>query len=515
MPNIGRPSRDCHLCRKRRVKCDLARPACQRCIKYGAECPGYRDQQELVFRNADPTAVKKRKKRTPPSSGVVESPNSASDTSISTPDLSPNGDFMFTSSTDVVLANGANCNAVAPLTRPVFQHWTSHSVPIVLHVYSNFDFIQAIYSSYSIDGPLIWAAHLFSRTYVTNLRYPTAITRDAHAETQRELGGYLCKTLNSVNKALSTPDGAFRDDVLATIWLLSNYELLIGSLNRTETLSPWHLHTRGLYSILKIRGTAPLYTAKGRMAFWPAYSMVQIQSLINNTECPPESQEWFDVIAQSLFPGESLGLRVSLFVTKVCSIQAKIFGYFRRRDFSGASREYNDIFAQMKAATNELEAWMESNPVDNHMLEIYVISLYQSAIVKGFNAVKLLINFLTHYPPCPIPLQQLMADRECCVEVAQASAQGIIDSVPRILGPLAAKGKDKSPKTVFDALRTLWPLICVSVIDICRSEQRLAAEEYLFYIGRELGVRQGLNTYSKKLALPQEARIPFGEHEEL
>ncbi|PNP38272.1 hypothetical protein TGAMA5MH_09845 [Trichoderma gamsii] len=227
MPNTGRPSRDCHLCRKRRVKCDLARPACHRCIKYGAECPGYRDQQELVFRNADPTAVKKRKKRTPQTPGVDESPSSASDTGFSTPALSPNGDFMFTPSTDVVLVNGVNCNAVAPLTRPVFQHWTSHSVPIVLNVYSNFDFIQDIYNSYNIDGPLIWAAHLFSRTYVTNLRYPTAISRDAHAETERELGGYLGKALNSVNKALSTPDGAFRDDVLATIWLLSNYEVRI------------------------------------------------------------------------------------------------------------------------------------------------------------------------------------------------------------------------------------------------------------------------------------------------
>lgn len=202
-------------------------------------------------------------------------------------------------------------------------------------------------------------------------------------------------------------------------------------------------------------------------------------------------------------------------MTKVCSVQARIFSFFRRRDFSGATREYNDLFAQMKAAFHEVEDWMESNPVGNHMLEIYVISLYQSAIVKGYNAVKLLINYLTHYPPCSIPLQQLMADRKYCIEVAQAAAQGIIESVPRILGPLATKGKDKSPKTVFDALRIIWPLICVYVIDICRAEQRLVAEEYLFYIGRELGIRQGLNTYNTKLTLPREARVPFGEHEEL
>lgn len=261
--------------------------------------------------------------------------------------------------------------------------------------------------------------------------------------------------------------------------------------------------------VVGISGTP---NANGCASFADLVCVQQIQSLINNTECPPESREWFDVIAQSLFPGEAFGLHVSLFMTKVCSVQARVFSFFRRRDFSGASREYSDLFAQIKAATHEVEDWMESNAMDNHMLEIYVISLYQSAIVKGYNAVKLLINFLTHYPPCSIPLQQLMADREYCVEIAQISAQGIIESVPRILGPLAAKGKDRSPKTVFDAIRIIWPLICVYVIDVCRSEQRLAAKEYLFYIGRELGIRQGLNTYSGKLTLPQEARVPFGDH---
>ncbi|TLD16504.1 uncharacterized protein PgNI_01272 [Pyricularia grisea] len=34
-------SGNCHTCRMRRVKCDRARPACERCIKAGFECKGY------------------------------------------------------------------------------------------------------------------------------------------------------------------------------------------------------------------------------------------------------------------------------------------------------------------------------------------------------------------------------------------------------------------------------------------------------------------------------------------
>lgn len=136
---------------------------------------------------------------------------------------------------------GPNCDVPVPLTRPVFEHWTAHSVPIILNVYTNLDFIRNIYRDCrDVDGPLIWAAHLFSRTYVTNLLYPTAMYKDAHAETQRELGAYLGKTLSSVSAALKTPEGAQRDDVLATVWLLTNYEVKKETQNSPRPLVTTH-----------------------------------------------------------------------------------------------------------------------------------------------------------------------------------------------------------------------------------------------------------------------------------
>lgn len=105
------------------------------------------------------------------------------------------------------------------------EHWTTHSVPILLNVYSTLDFLNNTYRTNPRDGPLVWAAHLFSRTYVTNIRYPTSIHKDSEAETQRELGTYLGRTLSSVGAALKSSQGAFRDDVLATVWILSNYEV--------------------------------------------------------------------------------------------------------------------------------------------------------------------------------------------------------------------------------------------------------------------------------------------------
>lgn len=113
------------------------------------------------------------------------------------------------------------------LPQSLSEHWTAHSVPILLNVYSTLEFLHSTYRQNAYDGPLVWAAHLFSRTYVTNLRHPTAIDKRSVTNTETELGIYLGKTLSSVNMALKSPDGFMRDDVLATVWILANYEVIV------------------------------------------------------------------------------------------------------------------------------------------------------------------------------------------------------------------------------------------------------------------------------------------------
>ena len=114
--------------------------------------------------------------------------------------------------------------------RPLVEHWTSHSVPILLNVYQTIDFLHNTFQIQCHDGPLLWAAHLFTRTYVTNLRYPTAISHQSSNEVRDELAMYMNKTLNAVSQILATPQGALRDDVLATVWILASYEVCGASI---------------------------------------------------------------------------------------------------------------------------------------------------------------------------------------------------------------------------------------------------------------------------------------------
>ncbi|KAH8686185.1 hypothetical protein BGZ61DRAFT_392772 [Ilyonectria robusta] len=51
MVNRGRPSKDCLPCRKRKLRCDLKLESCGQCQRAKIVCHGYRNLQDLVFRD--------------------------------------------------------------------------------------------------------------------------------------------------------------------------------------------------------------------------------------------------------------------------------------------------------------------------------------------------------------------------------------------------------------------------------------------------------------------------------
>ncbi|KAF4955865.1 hypothetical protein FGADI_4260 [Fusarium gaditjirri] len=529
MPNTGKPSKDCHLCRSRRVKCDLGRPSCQRCIKYGTECPGYRDEQELVFRNANPTTIKKRKKRTQQNApaqtrgesvisfgSTYSSSSSSSNGDAATPSVTEevDGEFSPVSPTIVDLVEFTRTGRALILPQSLNEHWTAHSIPILLNVYYTLDFLHDTYKKSGPQGPLLWATHLFARTYITNLRYPTAIDNGSVEQTDKELGTYLGKTLSSVGEALKTPEGAMRDDVLATVWILTNYELLMGSINRVSPLNPWHLHTNGLYSILRQRGTASLRRPGSRMGFWPAYNMVQVRCLLTSLECPPESQEWFDAIRQTLHPGEGLAVEVGDYICKMAHVQKRMLDIIRARDFDTAALQYHDLVGIVFKAEDHFATFDAGYDYIDEVFNPYLRNMLNSARVKGYHVILTYANFLTHHPTAPIPLQELKTLRLHCVYQVRDSAKLVMEAVNRYLDPASFRN-NPSPRTVFDALKLIWPLTAVYLVPSTLNEQSEAAGESLQFIGRELGVRQGLKVYKGESTLPPEAEAPSQQAEDV
>ncbi|KAL6406285.1 hypothetical protein AUP68_10456 [Ilyonectria robusta] len=59
MVNKGRPSKDCLPCRKRKLRCDLKLESCGQCQRAKIVCHGYRNLQDLVFRDETDAAKNK------------------------------------------------------------------------------------------------------------------------------------------------------------------------------------------------------------------------------------------------------------------------------------------------------------------------------------------------------------------------------------------------------------------------------------------------------------------------
>ncbi|KAM0379595.1 hypothetical protein ACHAPK_000171 [Fusarium culmorum] len=337
------------------------------------------------------------------------------------------------------------------------EHWTSHSIPILLNVYYTLDFLHDTYKKSSPQGPLLWATHLFARTYITNLRYPTAIDNSSVEKTDKELGAYLGRTLSSVSAALKTPDGAMRDDVLATVWILTNYE--------------------------------------------------QVRCLLTSLECPPESREWFAAIKETLHPGEGLAVEIGEYICKMAHVQKRMLDILRARDFDAAAAEYYDLVGIIFNAEDHFTAFDASYHYIDEVFNPYLRNMLNSARVKGYHVILTFANFLSHHSAVPVPPDELKVLRSHCVWRVRDGAKDVMKATQRHLDPASFRN-NPSPRTVFDALKLIWPLTAVYLVPSTLPEQSEAAGVALQFIGSELGVRQGLKVNRGESKLPPEAEVP-------
>lgn len=117
MVYCGKPSKGCGQCRTRKIRCDQAQPACSQCVRAKRECPGYRDQLSLMFRDESKSVVRKakaeagssassassarsRQKRTPTRSSRIASPDgsgtgSQTPSELTLPLVDPAYNFIF------------------------------------------------------------------------------------------------------------------------------------------------------------------------------------------------------------------------------------------------------------------------------------------------------------------------------------------------------------------------------------------------------------------------------------
>ncbi|KAL8371420.1 hypothetical protein RB595_001292 [Gaeumannomyces hyphopodioides] len=276
MVYCGKPSKGCSNCRERKIKCDQREPACGQCEKRQAECPGYRNQVDLMFRDESSHVIKKAKakaRRRDADVGVGASPDqplsapaplTVSESGSVSPE--PNGSGSL-----CVLARPA-CSSRDPEAmlqlpaRPAVARGMGwHRPPSV-----TFDFIYDVWK----PRTLLDAAHelgeidsVMASMTAVGLAGLANMTRSGDVmDSARKSYG---TALRLINTALRLPDEAVKDTTMLSILILGLFEMIADRDARTVsgTVKAWHEHVNGAAALAKIRGVAQFRTRAGIKMF--------------------------------------------------------------------------------------------------------------------------------------------------------------------------------------------------------------------------------------------------------
>ncbi|GAM85589.1 hypothetical protein ANO11243_035960 [Dothideomycetidae sp. 11243] len=291
------PSDGCHLCRKRRIKCDGGRPGCQRCAIYKAKCPGYRPESDFKFIHENDSeetkivaprkksttskaqavkAVRKAASKGPssPSASVSRNSSGASSASSSASPASSSTRSPFSPSTErtgsICSQNDSSWQIIAPqrygsdttITSRPTPAWEDWSISAFLHDWTISDsvsgfgvgfleFLPDLYSNTSPNVDLslaLRAAALASFANQYSSPQMMAKARNAYG-----------RSLTALNTSLRKPDDAVKDTTIATIILLQIFE----HITCDDSLSMGN-HDAGLRMLLDMRGDSQLDNSQGR-----------------------------------------------------------------------------------------------------------------------------------------------------------------------------------------------------------------------------------------------------------
>ncbi|KAE8554647.1 hypothetical protein TMatcc_005795 [Talaromyces marneffei ATCC 18224] len=305
MPNIGRPSRDCNSCRKRRIKCDLKYPECGQCLRKRWSCSGYRKDSDVLFRTEtlisfpDNQSKDRRKKQI---QQIQQRENGVS--------FKKQEDF------------DSSAKGLSPYRKQIMIHdqlsenWDNHFIPLALAglrisadmPLTMLNAISNIISQNDHESPLYKALNAVGYTFLARTN-PSKNTLAQRIKAYRN-------ALTAVNSTLRDSQKCRTNTTLLTVWVLGLYEFLADPTN-----AGWHIHSQGLINLFRLRGSENYATEDGRYLYLLFFNSFQIQAIRTGEESYiTESITLIHEIADHCNSSEYLPLRTCIF-TYHCALQ--------------------------------------------------------------------------------------------------------------------------------------------------------------------------------------------------
>ncbi|KAJ5764977.1 hypothetical protein N7520_004536 [Penicillium odoratum] len=369
MVYCGKPSKGCGQCRTRKVRCDQAQPACSQCVRAKRECPGYRDQLSLMFRDESKSVARKAKAEAKDSrAGLVKSAKSKTTRSprVTSPEgnrtaslewnplrpinlsAGPNQRFGFNATPQYIVPNAwdvpMEVQPLAPTKEDALCYFMrSHSFP------------GAFWSSDMMgrfmmqsDGPISQCAMKASINAVASamlcrVQKVTSLMEVARKE--------YVSALTLLNDALANPEEAKSNQALGAVVLLAIYEVVTS--RAPQDIDLWTNHINGATALLEMRGPDQLKTETGLRLFMHLRYQIIISCMQRDTRVPESLLEGSKYILD-LRPSEAYGNRLIIIVGRLSNLRADIIAHRITDD--------QQIIAGASAIEADLIAWLAGLP---------------------------------------------------------------------------------------------------------------------------------------------------------
>ncbi|PWY90053.1 C6 finger domain protein [Aspergillus heteromorphus CBS 117.55] len=364
----GKPSKGCGECRSRKIRCDQALPACSQCTKGNRDCPGYRDQLALMFRDESQQVIRKartgpatRKAKTsrkpgPGSRTASQSPGNSDTTTVTTttsPDSAwstVSGSFDLPDLADLdpeFLEQQMREQSLA--LQPSYQPNTDEAVCFFLGQNA---WIGSFWST--VDGRQMLATPSHRAMMASLTCVGTAMlsrfrksTRMKHAA-EKEYG----QALQLVTSAVRNEQQAKENATLAAVLTLAIFEVVCS--RAPKDIDNWTNHITGAVALLELRGVEQLQNDHGLRLFLQLRYQIIISCLQKDRRVPPSVLQCAKV-AMFLRPqSEAYGDCLITIMGRLSNIRADIK--------EKVLTDKKEILSAAYGIESELIAWLAALP---------------------------------------------------------------------------------------------------------------------------------------------------------
>lgn len=300
MVGIPGKSKGCHTCRKRKIRCDLQKPDCGRCLQSGRVCEGYNRGAVFLNRTAQGWAKRNRLEEAQPRDPLHDGPYFLSD----------NGRG----------SSHTESPSRSPEEPPVAYEPLSYlsDTNVKRQIFQNI-FLDSYLPKNPHQGPGLQGAWLFEAIRLNNpgqalehSLHALSLTRVGRITGQYDLikrgNAAYGVALRSLFIALESPKLAGKDETLAACLILSFYELFEST---SESTSAHEGHMVGIERLVQYRGPSQTQSLLGKALMKNISYASMIRSLqyrkTSRLKSLIDKIEWWDLQGKLFAKGHTIG----------------------------------------------------------------------------------------------------------------------------------------------------------------------------------------------------------------